>query len=105
MMTKLAGLTLAGMLAASPAFAGGKACCAQQASNSESAHCATFANLNLTADQKTKLETWQAQCMKAGCTKESRAKFLKRAHGILSEDQYVALKAECDKTAAGKAQS
>ena len=104
-MTKLAGLTLAGMLATSPAFAGGKACCAQQASNTENAHCATFANLNLTADQKTKLEAWQAQCMKAGCTKESRAKFLKRAHGILSEDQYVALKAECDKTAAGKAQS
>ena len=94
------------MLAAAPAFAGGKACCAQKASNTDAAHCATFANLNLTANQKTKLETWQAQCMKAGCTKESRAKFLKQARSILSKDQYAALKAECDKTAAtGRAQS
>lgn len=93
------------MLASSPAFAGGgKACCAKQASNKDAAHCATFADLNLTADQMGKLEAWRAQCMKAGCTEESRATFLKQARGILSKDQYAALKAKCDKTATpGKA--
>jgi hypothetical protein len=90
------------MLAAGSAFAGDKACCAKQVSNKQSAQCLTFANLNLNADQKAKLETWQADCTKAGCTKESRAKFLKQAQGILSKDQYAALKAECDKPAQKK---
>ena len=85
------------MLAASPAFAGGKACCAKNASNQ--AACANLASLNLTPDQKAKIEAWQAECTKAGCTKESRAKFLKQAKGILSADQYAKLKTECDKSA------
>ena len=88
------------MLIASPAFAGGKACCAKNASNETM--CADFASLNVTADQKTKLEAWQADCMKAGCTKESRVKFLKQARGILSKDQYAALKAECEKSGNSK---
>src|SRR5437588_317871 len=58
------------MLTASPAFAGGKACCAKNASNQ--AACANLASLNLTSNQKTKIEAWQAECTKAGCTKESR---------------------------------
>jgi hypothetical protein len=87
----------AAMLMASPAFAGGKACCAKNASNQ--AACANLASLNLTPDQKTKIETWQAECTKAGCTKESRAKFLKQAKGILSADQYAKLKTECNKSA------
>jgi hypothetical protein len=37
--------------------------------------------------------------MKAGCTKESRHAFLKKAEGILSKDQYAKLKAECNKSA------
>ena len=57
--------------------------------------CSSFASLNLTADQKTKLDAWQTECMKAGCTKQSRAAFLKKAKGILSADQYAKLKAEC----------
>jgi hypothetical protein len=85
------------MLIASPGFAGDKACCAKTASNK--AMCADMASLNLTADQKSKIEAWQSECMKAGCTKESRAKFLKQAQGILSADQYVKLKAECNKSA------
>ena len=71
-------------------------------SNKEKAACADLAYLNLTGEQKTKLETWQADCMKAGCTKESRAKFLKQAKGILSTEQYAKLKTECDKSANAK---
>ena len=86
------------MLMVSPAFAGGKACCAKGASNDKSM-CMNLASLNLNADQKTKIEAWQGECMNAGCTKESRAHFLKQAKGILSADQYAKLKAECNKSA------
>ena len=98
-MIKILGTAVvaAAMLIASPAFAGGKACCAKNASNQ--AACANLASLNLTADQKSKIEAWQSECMKAGCTKESRAKFLKQAKGILSADQYAKLKTECNKSA------
>ena len=92
-----AAVVAAAMLVASPAFAGGKACCAKNASNQAS--CANLASLNLTAHQKTKIEAWQSECTKAGCTKASRAEFLKKAKGILSADQYATLKAECEKSA------
>ena len=95
-----AAVVAAAMLAASPAFAGGKACCAKNASNE--AACANLASLNLTADQKTKIEAWQSECMKAGCTKESRRTFLKQAKGILSAEQFAQLKAECKKSAGAK---
>lgn len=94
-------LVTAAMLCGGAAFAGEKgdqACCAKGASNKEA--CADFAKLNLTAGQKSKIDAWQADCMKAGCTKESRTAFLKKAEGILSKDQYAALKAECEKSPA-----
>jgi hypothetical protein len=89
------------LLMASVAFAKDKsvdmACCAKNASNQQS--CANLASLNLTADQKSKIEAWQSECVKAGYTKESRQAFLKKAQGILSADQYAKLKAECNKSA------
>ena len=98
--TTAVSLVTVAMLCAGAAFAGekgDKGCCATTASNK--AACADFAKLNLTADQKTKIETWQAECMKAGCTKESRHDFLKKAEGVLSKDQYTMLKAQCEKSA------
>ena len=89
----------AGVLAASSSFAGGKGCCGKnmQASNNAT-NCMNLASLNLTADQNTKLTAWQNECMKNGCTKESRAVFMKKAKTILSDGQYAQLKSECDKT-------
>lgn len=95
-------LVAAAMLLTSGAFAGDKACCAKGASNPHSMACANLASLNLTADQKTKIEAWQVDCMKAGCTKESRQAFLKQAKGILSAEQYAQLEAQCKKLASGK---
>ena len=92
-------LVAAAMLIASSAFAGDKACCAKGASKADAMACVNLATLNLTPDQKTKIEAWQSECMKAGCSKESRQAFLKKAQGILSKDQYAKLKAECDKSA------
>ena len=102
-MVKIIGTAavVAGMLVASPVFAKGKsgdmACCAKNASNQQA--CGNLASLNLTADQKSKIESWQSECMKAGCTKESRQAFLKKAESILSKDQFAKLKAECNKSA------
>jgi hypothetical protein len=90
--------TAALMLLASPLFAGDKAghgCCAKNASHSDSMACIDYASLNLTADQKSKIEAWQADCTKAGCTKESRHTFLQQAKGILSADQFAKLKEQC----------
>jgi len=94
-------LVAVAMLIASSAFGGDKACCAKSAANASSA-CVNFATLSLTADQKAKIETWQSECMKAGCTKESRQTFLSRAKGILSAEQFGQLKAQCKKTANAK---
>jgi len=95
-------LVAAAMLAASNAFAGDHACCAKSASNAHSMTCVNLASLNLKPDQKTKIEAWQAECMKAGCTNESRKTFLSRAKGILSPQQFVELKAQCKKTGSSK---
>jgi hypothetical protein len=90
------------MLTASNVFAGDKACCPKGAADPSSMACVDLATLNLTADQKAKIEAWQADCMKAGCTKESRKAFLKQAKGILSAEQFAQLKAQCKRTAGGK---
>lgn len=88
----------AAVFAAGSAFAGNHdACCSKdqmkQAKNEMS--CVSFANLKLNAEQKAKLETAQADCMKAGCTKQSHVKFLEQAKTVLSAEQYAALKKEC----------
>jgi hypothetical protein len=101
-MVKIIGTAAVALaIMAAPVFAkdksGDMACCAKNASNQQS--CANLASLNLNADQKSKIEAWQSECMKAGCTKESRHAFLKKAEGVLSKDQYAKLKAECNKSA------
>jgi hypothetical protein len=103
-MSKIITITLvaAAMLAASSAFAGDHACCAKGAANPHSMACVNLASLNLTPGQKTKIEAWQAECMKAGCTKQSTQTFLSRAKGILSAEQFAQLKGQCNKTANAK---
>src|SRR5205814_5867256 len=95
-------LVAAAMLVASSAFAGDKACCVKGVSNTDKTACVDLATLNLTPDQKAKIEAWQAECVKAGCTKESRKTFLKQAKGILSAEQFAELKAQCKKLANAK---
>jgi hypothetical protein len=98
-------LVAAATLIASSVFAGDKACCAKGASHASKTACADLAALNLTPDQKAKIEAWQAECTKAGCTKESRQTFLKQAKGILSEEQFAQLKAACKPANAKKTQA
>jgi hypothetical protein len=51
--------------------------------------CVSLPPLNLAPDQKAKIEAWQAECVKAGCTNESRKIFLKQAKGFLSAEQFA----------------
>ena len=95
-------LVATAMFIASSAFAGDKACCVKGVSNTDKTACVDLATLNLTPDQKAKIEAWQAECVKVGCTKESRKTFLKQAKGILSAEQFAQLKAECKKSANAK---
>src|SRR6266496_216091 len=98
----VSGLVAAAMFVASSAFAGDKACCAKGVSNTEKTACVDLATVNLTPDQKSKIEAWQAECMKTGRTKDSRRTFLKQAKEILSAEQFAQLKTECKKSAAAK---
>ena len=103
-MTKITtiALVVAAMLTASSAFAGNEACCAKSASKTSSVACVNLTTLNLTPGQKAKIEAWQADCTKAGCTKESQRTFLNHAKGILSAEQFAQLKAQCNKMANAK---
>jgi Spy/CpxP family protein refolding chaperone len=101
-MRKFTGLALmaAAALAVNSAYAGDKdkdgGCCATHANNKMD--CSqTYAKLNLSAEQKTKMDAIVTKCNKDGCTKESMDAFMKSAEGILSKEQLATLKAECNK--------
>ena len=97
---KLIAVVTAGLFAAGTLFAGDHDGCEKKVGNEAKAGCdmkATFAKLELNADQKSKLDTWKADCDKAGCTKESMTAFMKKAEGILTKEQYGTLKSECEK--------
>src|SRR5256886_11611418 len=102
-MTKLTGMALmaAAALAVVPAYAGDKekdgGCCATQANNAKMDCSQTYAKLNLSAEQKTKMDALVAKCNKNGCTKESMEAFMKSAEGVLSKDQMATLKTECSR--------
>ena len=96
-MTKLIALVAAGAFAAGTLFAGEHGDCAKKAGNETNMACmASFASLNLTADQKTKVDTAMAAHQKIGCTEASEAKFMKDAKGILTPEQFAKFKAECN---------
>ena len=95
-MTKLIALVVAGLFAAGTMFAGDKGHCTKQVGNEGKAACqATMASLNLTPDQKTKMDAAMADHHKAGCSEASEAKFMDAAKGTLTADQYAKFQAEC----------
>jgi hypothetical protein len=88
----------AAVFAASSVYAGDKekSCCASQANNESKMDCTqSYAKLNLSAAQKTKMDALVAKCNKKGCTKESMDQFMKSAEGILSKEQFATFKSEC----------
>jgi len=100
-MTKLTRLALAVAVAfaVTPAFAHDEKdkdhkCCAAKG---EMDCAATYTNLNLTPDQKAKMDALVEKCKGAGCTKESTEAFMKSAESILTKEQMANFKTECTK--------
>lgn len=96
-MTKftLLAFVAAGLFAASTAFAGEKAgCCAMGGEKMSKAGCEmTFAELDLSAEQRTKMQKLAADCHAGGCTEETMAKMNQEAEKVLSKEQFAAWKA------------
>jgi len=65
----------------------------------------SLASLNLTPEQKTKMDTVMAQHEKEGCTEASEAKYMREAKGILTQEQYAKFEAECKKSDKDKTQT
>ena len=97
-MTKLIALVTAGLFAAGMMFAGEHGNCTKQVGNQAKAACqVSLASLNLTPEQKTKMDAVMAEHQKAGCSEASEAKYMEQAKSILTPDQYAKFKAECKK--------
>jgi Spy/CpxP family protein refolding chaperone len=95
-MTKLIALVVAGVFAAGTVFAGEHGNCTKNVGNEAKAACmVVLAKLNLTPEQKTKMEAAMSEHHKAGCTEESETKYMKEVEGILTPEQYAKFKAEC----------
>jgi len=95
-MTKFIALVVAGMFAAGTLFAGEHGDCSKKVGNATKPACTvSLASLNLTPDQKTKMDAAMAEHMKAGCSEATEAKYMKEAEGILTKEQFAKFKAEC----------
>ena len=105
-MTRIIALVAAGMFATGTMFAGAHGDCTKQVANDQKMACqVSLASLNLTPDQKTKMDQVMAEHEKAGCSEASEAKYMQEAKGILTKDQYAKFKAECKNAEKEKTQS
>ena len=95
-MTKIIALVVAGMFATGAVFAGEHGDCTKKVGNAEKPACTvSLASLNLTADQKTKMDAAMAEHHKAGCSEASETKYMQEAKTVLTKEQFAKFKAEC----------
>jgi Spy/CpxP family protein refolding chaperone len=105
-MTKLIALITAGLFAAGTMFAGEHGDCTKQVGNQAKMACTvSLASLNLTTEQKTKMDGAMADHQKAGCSEASEAKYMEQAKSILTPEQYAKFEAQCKKGDKGKTQT
>jgi Spy/CpxP family protein refolding chaperone len=105
-MTKLIALVAAGLFATGTMFAGEHGDCTKKVGHEAKAACqVTLASLNLTPDQKTKMDAAMAAHEKAGCTEASEAKYMQEAKSILTQEQYAKFEVECKKGEKDKTQT
>ena len=77
-------------------FAGSHGDCTKQAANKGKMACeVSLASLNLTQEQKTKMDAAKAEHLNAGCNKASEAKYTEEAKAILTKEQFTKFEAEC----------
>lgn len=95
-MTKLIALLVAGMFVSGAVFAGEHGDCTKQVGNTGKPACSVnVASLNLTADQKTKMDAVMAEHHKAGCSEASEAKYMQEAKAVLTPEQFAKFEAQC----------
>src|SRR5437879_13618397 len=95
-MTKLIAVVTAGLFAAATMFAGEHGDCTKQVGNQAKMACTvSLASLNLTPDQKTKMDAAMADHQKAGCSEASEAKYMEQAKSILNPEQYAKFESHC----------
>jgi len=105
-MTKLIALVTAGLFAAGTMFAGEHGNCTKQVGNEAKMACTVaLANLNLTLDQKTKMDAAMTEHQKAGCNEASEAKYMETAKSVLTPEQFGKFKAQCKKEEKAKTQT
>ena len=105
-MTQLIALVTAGLFAAATMFAGEHGNCTKQVGNEAKVACqASLASLNLTTEQKTKMDAAMADHQKAGCSEASETKYMEQAKSILTPEQYAKFKAQCKKGEKEKTQT
>src|SRR5882762_97838 len=105
-MTKVIALITAGLFAAATMFAGEHGNCTKQVGNEKKVACeASLASLNLTPDQKTKMDAALEEHHKAGCNEASESKYMESAKSILTPEQYTKFEAQCKKAEKGKTQT
>ena len=96
MKTRILLAITAAALTAASAVAGDKACCATTTTAANKHNCeATFANLDLNAEQKAKMQKLAEECTKGGCNKDTMAKMEESAKSILSKEQFAAWRSAC----------
>ncbi len=105
-MTKLIALVTAGLFAAGTMFAGEHGNCTKQVGNEAKAACeVSLASLNLTPDQKAKMDAIMAEHANAGCSEASEAKYMQEAKGILTKEQFAKFESQCKKGEKDKTQT
>jgi Spy/CpxP family protein refolding chaperone len=106
-MTKLIALVAAGLFVTGTMFAGEHGDCTKQVGNKQGTMAcqASLASLNLTPEQKTKMDAVMAQHEKEGCNEASEAKYMQEAKTILTKEQYAKFEAECKKGDKDKTQT
>src|SRR5271154_4430625 len=77
----------------------GEGCCGGMSAKGASCSSDLFSKLNLTPDQKTKVNTLMADCHKAASTSEFHQQFNSGLEKILTPDQLAQWKAMSDKAA------
>src|SRR2546421_8814789 len=105
-MTKLIAVVTAGLFAAGTMFAGEHGNCTKQVGNEAKMPCTVaLASLNLTPDQKTKMDSALTEHQKVGCSDASEAKYMQDAKAVLNQEQFAKFKAQCKKGEKEKTQT
>src|SRR5438270_4862078 len=95
-MTKFIALLVAGMFATGAVFAGEHGDCTKKVGNMDKPACSVnVASLNLTPEQKTKMDAAMDEHHKAGCSEASETKYMQEAKTFLTKEQFAKFKAEC----------